>query len=253
MQQNVLIVSGLSSTTNVGLLRSMRMVTDMGHLPFPVLTAIETGKDKKDPASRFIIPEETVLAQLLATTQGRIFNAVQIGCFGTIETQKKTCAYLQDHKVKRMIPVVANPCLPIEEQDESALAEAVQAFIQNVCPLANLITPSIREAEALTGQPIHNAESALKAAETLLTFGCSTVFLRNGEFQENQTTHYLVTESAQLTFSAPRLLRKSPDRRSGFGSAFASAIAIGLAKGQNYESCIERALVQVKRMSLSEL
>lgn len=253
MQQNVLVISGLSSASNIGLARSIRMVTDMGHLPYPILTAVDTTKDKKMPLPAFIIPSDVVINQLSVSMSVRILNAVQLGYVGDIETQKRICTLLKDHKVKRMIPIAANPCLPIDEKNPEALTEAVNSFIQDICPIADIITPSVREAEALTGITINDPTDMVKAAESLLEYGCKTVLLRNGEFQENQTTHLLVTDNSQLTFSAPRLLKKSPDRRSGFGNAFAAAIVVSLAKGQNYEACVERAIVQVKRMALSEL
>lgn len=253
MQQNVLVISGLSSASNIGLARSIRMITDMGHLPYPVLTAIDTSKDKKHPVAPFIVPTDNVIEQLSVSMNARILNAVQIGYIGDIATQKSVCELLREHKNRRLIPIAANPCLPIDEKDQDALTQAVNSFAQDICPLADIITPSVREAEALTGITINEPTDMVKAAESLLEYGCKTVLLRNGEFQENQTTHLLVNDTSQLTFSAPRLLKKSPDRRSGFGNAFAAAIVVSLAKGQNYEACIERALVQVKRMSLSEL
>ena len=231
----------------------MRMITDMGHLPHPIVTAIDTTKDKKSPLPVFLLPVENVLDQLSVSMGSRILNAVQLGFIGDLETQTKICGILKDYKAKRMIPIASNPCLPIDEKDEMKLNAAIEAYKTDICPITDIITPSVREAEALTGVIINDPTDMVKAAETLLGFGCKTVLLRNGEFQENQTTHLLVTDNSQLTFSAPRLLRKMPDRRSGFGNAFAAAIVVSLAKGQNYEACVERALVQVKRMSLSEL
>ena len=46
MQQNILVISGLSSASPLGLTRSIRMITDMGHLAHPVVTSIDTTKDK---------------------------------------------------------------------------------------------------------------------------------------------------------------------------------------------------------------
>ncbi len=253
MQQNVLVISGLSSASNVGLARSMRMVTDMGHLPYPIVTAIDTTKDKKHPVPAFYLPAETIINQLSISMGARLLNAVQIGYIGDIDTQKKICAVLREHKAKRHIPVAANPCLPIDEKDQAKLDAAIESFKHDICPLADIITPSVREAEHLTGITIADPTDMVKATDMLLGFGCKTVLLRNGEFQENQTTHLLATSNAQLTFGAPRLLRKIPDRRTGFGNAFAAALVVSLAKGQNYEAAVERALVQVKRMALSEL
>lgn len=254
MQQNVLIISNLSSATSIGFGRTIRVITEMGHIPHPVLTGFDTSPGKKtDAGEQTLLPRELVAAQLQRTLDNRIINAVMVGATGLSDAQKDMALALGEYKKKRLIPIVANPCLPIDENDPGQLTDSVTDFMRDIAPLADLITPSVREAEALTGMIIDTPEMMIKAAEKLLADGCHTVFMHAGDFQENQTTYQLVTPSAQLAFSAPRLVRKIVDRRRGYGSVLASALAVCLGKGQNYEMGIERALVQMKRMALSEM
>ncbi len=254
MQHNILVLSSFFSRTGTGLSRAMRMINDMGHIPRPVISAINTSKDLG--ASRkdlFCIPSDVVMAQVERTIESWPVDAIKLGFIGAAETQTKISERLAQLKKERGVPIVLNPCLLNDDGNSQATLDEVNALKRDLFLIADVVTPSVAEAEALTGMTIRDLNDMQNAADMLLTLGPRAVLLRGGDFQEDQVIDLLATDTAQLTFNAPRLLRNNVSGRSGFGGVVACAIAVGLAKGQNFEVCVENALTQIKKMYLSEL
>lgn len=255
MQHNILILSSFFSRTGTGLSRAMRMVTEMGHLPRPVISAINTAPADAPRGDHdlFYIPPEIVMAQLDRTLESFPVQAIKVGFIGAAATQTRLSERLVRLKNDHNVPIVLNPCLLSDSGNSQSSLEEVNALKRDLFLIADIVTPSVAEAERLTGMTIRDLSDMQQAADMLLTLGPRAVLLRGGDFQEEQVIDLLATDTAQMTFTTPRLLRSNISARSGFGGVVACAIAVGLAKGQNFETCVENALMQIKRMYLSEM
>jgi hydroxymethylpyrimidine/phosphomethylpyrimidine kinase len=255
MQHNILILSSFFSRTGAGLSRAMRMVTEMGHMPRPVISAINTAAADTPRSDRdlFYIPPDVVLDQLERTLESFPVQAIKVGFIGAATTQTRLSERLTTLRKEHKVPIVLNPCLLTDSGNPQSSLEEVNALKRDLFLISDIVTPSVAEAEKLTGMTIRDLDDMQQAADMLLTLGPRAVLVRGGDFQEDQVFDLLATDTAQMTFSAPRLLRNSISARSGFGGVVACAIAVGLAKGQNFETCVENALVQIKRMYLSEM
>jgi hydroxymethylpyrimidine/phosphomethylpyrimidine kinase len=146
------------------------------------------------------------------------------------------------------IPLVVNPAVR-HERDGAVL----KALKRDLLLVADVITPSIVEAEILTGVSIIDEESFMLAAEMLLTLGPKAVLLRGGDFYEGEVLDVFFTDSAQLTFRSPRLLQRNISGHGGMGGVIAAALAMALIKGQPYEQAISFALQQAKNFYLTEM
>jgi hydroxymethylpyrimidine/phosphomethylpyrimidine kinase len=252
MQQSILVLSSLFSGSGTGMSRACRMIVEMGHAPHPVISAINIAAADvpRNDHDLFNIPSEIVLAQVERTLENFPVRAIKIGFLGAAGTQTKLSERLVRLKKEQNVSIVLNPSLFTDTGATQSSLEEINALKRDLFLLADIATPSVAEAEKLTGMTIRDVKDMQNAADMLLTLGPRAVLIRGGEFLEDSAVDLLATDTAQLTFNTPRLLRNS---YSGYGGVVACAIAVGLAKGQNFEVCVENALMQIKKMYLSDL
>jgi hydroxymethylpyrimidine/phosphomethylpyrimidine kinase len=100
-----------------------------------------------------------------------------------------------------------------------------------------VITPNIPEAEILTGLGISSEAEMRKAAEAIHAMGARNVVVKGGHL-DGPATDILFDGSAFESFTSERV----PTRNThGTGCTFASAIAAGLAKGQDVKMAVGAA------------
>ena len=115
--------------------------------------------------------------------------------------------------------------------------DAVQTLIDELLPLAALVTPNIPEAEVLSGMPVKTREDMICAAKTISdTYHCAV--LVKGGHQLNDANDLLYKDGAEKWFLGKRI--DNPNTH-GTGCTLSSAIASNLAKGFSLEVSVERA------------
>ena len=72
----------------------------------------------------------------------------------------------------------------------------------------------------------------------MLALGCATVLIKGGHGQGAESIDYLVTHDGALALAAPRVVTKNTH---GTGCSLSSAIAAGLAKGEDMETAVRGA------------
>lgn len=252
---HVLLVNSLFSRNDAGLARDMRLICSMGATVHPVIAAVNTATDPmQEFGGMYSLPPEVVSEQVKRMRENFPVEAIVVGFLGAAETQTLVSDHIKVIKDDQpSVPIVVNPFLLNDAVHRTECMSALNALKRDVLLVADLITPSIAEAEVLTGMTIRDTTEMQYAAEMLLTLGPKAVLLRGGDFQEEHVTDMLVTEMASLTFHSPRLLRHNISGRQGFGGVIASAIAVCLARGQNYQSAVAEALTAAKNFYLSDL
>jgi hydroxymethylpyrimidine/phosphomethylpyrimidine kinase len=119
---------------------------------------------------------------------------------------------------------------------------AQETLIQRLLPRAALITPNVREAEALSGLTIREPDNLAAAARQLLELGPAAVLVKGGHLAGKTVTDWLVWREGEKAFTAPRLTSRNTH---GTGCTLASAIATGLAQGMPLTETVRRALAYV--------
>ena len=103
---------------------------------------------------------------------------------------------------------------------------ACDTLIQRLLPRAAVITPNLREAEALSGLSIRNPDDLAAAAHQLLTLGPAAVLVKGGHLPGDPVSDWLVWREGAEAFTAPRFASRNTH---GTGCTLASAIATGLS------------------------
>ena len=123
--------------------------------------------------------------------------------------------------------------------DRLLAAEAVEALRTELIPRASLITPNLPEAAALLDEPVASSEAAIEnQGRRLLSMGCRAVLIKGGHGQGDESIDYLVDARRTVALAAPRIATANTH---GTGCSLSSAIAAGLATGEDMETAVRNA------------
>ena len=240
MSGRVLIVAGSDSGGGAGIQADLKTVTALGGYGATAVTALTAqntlgvfGIVGVEPA--FIAQQMRVVLEDLGTDcvkTGMLDNVAVIDA--VVEELARTGAG---------IPVVVDPVMYAKGGDALLDPAAVETLIRRLLPRATLITPNVREAEALSGLLIRTAGDLAVAGQRLLARGPAAVLVKGGHLGGATVTDWLVWPGGAEAFTAPRLESRHTH---GSGCTLASAIAVGLAQGLALNAAVRRALAYVR-------
>ncbi|MEO5742801.1 MAG: bifunctional hydroxymethylpyrimidine kinase/phosphomethylpyrimidine kinase, partial [Vicinamibacterales bacterium] len=116
--------------------------------------------------------------------------------------------------------------------------EAVSILKTQMLPLTTVATPNVPEAETLTGIQIDSMASAQEAARRIAGMGAVAVVIKGGHSGGLEAIDLLFHGGTFTELTAPRF---KFDAIHGTGCTFASAIAAGLALGDDVPAAVQRA------------
>ena len=149
-------------------------------------------------------------------------DAVKIGMLSSGELMKITAEKLREYKAKH---VVLDPVMVSTSGSRLMKEDAALIMKENLFPLAEIITPNIPEAEALTGMQIRGKQDMEEAAEFLHeTYRCA-VLLKGGH-AVNAANDLLYQDRKAVWLEGRRI--DNPNTH-GTGCTLSSAIASYLA------------------------
>ena len=135
--------------------------------------------------------------------------------------------------------IVVDPVMIAKGGASLLQQEAIDAMILELLPLADVVTPNIPEAEALSGMQITDGDSRQKAAIRIHEYGCKHVMIKGGhEANTEQATDLLYDGTAFTEFTSKRLVTQHTH---GTGCTFAAALTSGLAQGLTTKASLQLA------------
>lgn len=128
-------------------------------------------------------PDPSFLQQQLDTILDDLPpQAIKIGMLGTralAEVVGKVLKQVKD-EAKGRVFVVLDPVMISTSGSKLLDDDAVDAIVQNIFPLADIITPNKFEAEALLKREFKTPQDIEEAARDLLKMGCKAVLIKGG-------------------------------------------------------------------------
>lgn len=133
------------------------------------------------------------------------------------------------------ISIVVDPVMVASTGANLLEPDAIAAYIEELFPLATLITPNLPEAEVLLGSKIPDISSAGSAAITLSARYRCSVLIKGGHLSLPDCTDLLAQDGEIFPFTSPRLPTKASH---GTGCTLSAAIAANLALGHTLRDSI---------------
>ena len=230
-----LTIAGSDSSGGAGIQADLKTFAALGVYGASVITAL-TAQNTQGVTGIPEVPADFVTAQIDAVFVDLDVRAVKIGMVAETAVIDAVIAGLL-----RWSPthVVLDPVMVATSGHRLLAPEAVEALRRKLIPRAQLITPNLPEAAALLDESVAESESDIVGqGQRLLALGCAAVLIKGGHGQGAESIDYLVTRDGVLALPAPRIATKNTH---GTGCSLSSAIAAGLAKGEDMETAVHGA------------
>jgi hydroxymethylpyrimidine/phosphomethylpyrimidine kinase len=230
-----LTIAGSDSGGGAGIQADLKTFAALGVYGASVITAI-TAQNTVGVRAIHDIPPPVVAAQLDAVLEDLPVAAVKIGMLSSAEIITTVADRLRAHAVKT---IVLDTVMVVKSGDLLLRDEAVRALIEQLLPLATVITPNLPETARLLGHV--EIGDTLAAAQALLALGPAAVLIKGGHSERDEIEDLLVMtgEEAPCRFHHPRLA--TPNTH-GTGCTLSSAIAAGLAHGLPLATAVDEAI-----------
>jgi hydroxymethylpyrimidine/phosphomethylpyrimidine kinase len=232
-----LTIAGSDSSGGAGIQADLKTFAALGVYGASVITAL-TAQNTTGVTGIHQVPAEFVTAQIDAVFGDLDVKAVKIGMVADLAVIEAIAAGLRKWSPEH---IVLDPVMVATSGDRLLAAEAVDALRTKLVPLASLITPNLPEAAALLDEPVAEGEAAIESqGQRLLAMGCPAVLIKGGHGQGAESTDYLVSGngSGAVALAAPRIATRNTH---GTGCSLSSAVAAGLARGEDLETAVRHA------------
>jgi hydroxymethylpyrimidine/phosphomethylpyrimidine kinase len=234
-----LTIAGSDSSGGAGIQADLKTFAALGVYGASVITAL-TAQNTRGVTGIHVVPADFVSAQIDAVFSDLDVKAVKIGMVAQLAAVDSIVAGLTRWSPNH---IVLDPVMVATSGDRLLATEAVEALRTKLIPRASLITPNLPEAAALLDEPVAASEAAIESqGKRLLTLGCPAVLIKGGHGRGTESIDYLVRGSGIIALAAPRIATRNTH---GTGCSLSSAIAAGLAKGEDMETAVRNAKVWV--------
>ncbi|WP_088041504.1 bifunctional hydroxymethylpyrimidine kinase/phosphomethylpyrimidine kinase [Bacillus sp. EAC] len=231
--KKVLTIAGSDSSGGAGIQADLKTFSAHGVFGMSVITAVTAQNTQGVFAVQDITPE-LIASQLDAIFTDIEVDAVKIGMVSQIDTIKTIADKLKQYKPKQ---VVLDPVMISKSGFDLLSPNAKEALIQDLIPLATLITPNLPEAEVITGRKITTIEEMKDAAIQIHSLGAQAVLVKGGHL-ENDATDICFNGEEFTSFNGVRI---NTTNTHGTGCTLSSAIASNLAKDIELIAAINEA------------
>ena len=230
-----LTIAGSDSSGGAGIQADLKTFGAMKVYGASVIAAL-TAQNTTGVTGVFEVPPDFVTAQIDAVFSDLAVDAVKIGMVSRGETIAAIVAGL---KRWRTANIVVDPVMIATSGDSLLSPSALDALRETLIPLARIVTPNLPEAAALLGEPLAKTESEIEGqGARLLRLGCPAVLIKGGHGEGPQSIDYLFSEGGIVRLAAPRI---DTVNTHGTGCSLSSAIAAGLARGENLDEAVHHA------------
>ncbi|SDI53289.1 hydroxymethylpyrimidine kinase /phosphomethylpyrimidine kinase [Bradyrhizobium sp. Rc2d] len=230
-----LTIAGSDSSGGAGIQADLKTFAALGVYGASAVTAL-TAQNTRGVTGIHAVPAEFVTAQIDAVFSDLDVGAVKIGMVAQAASIEAIAAALSRWSPRH---VVLDPVMVATSGDRLLASEAVEALRTRLIPLASVITPNLPEAAALLEEPVAESEAEIESqGRRLLALGCRAVLVKGGHGEGAESIDYLVDADNTIALAAPRLATKNTH---GTGCSLSSAVAAGLARGEDLEQAVRNA------------
>ena len=231
--KTALTIAGSDCSGGAGIQADIKTMTMNGVYAMSCITAL-TAQNTTGVTGIMEVAPEFLKQQLDAVFSDIFPDAVKIGMVSSCELIRVIADRLKFYDAAN---VVVDPVMVATSGSALMKNDAVQTLIDELLPLAVLVTPNIPEAEILSGLTIKTEEDMMTAAKHIGdTYNCS-VLLKGGH-SINDANDLLYANGKLMWFEGKRI--DNPNTH-GTGCTLSSAIAANLAKGFTLSESVKRA------------
>lgn len=231
-----LTIAGSDSGGGAGIQADLKTFHQFGVYGTSVITSL-TAQNTLGVSAIHTPPPEFVAEQYLTVTSDITIDAVKTGMLATGAIITALADAFEECPPANL---VVDPVMISSTGAYLLEPDAVEALIERILPLADLLTPNLHEAAAFLGvESIASLEEMRGAAEKIGSMGPAAVLVKGGHLPgEDEAIDILYDGTSFTELRSERLDQKHTH---GTGCTLSAAITAGLAKGALMTESVRRA------------
>ena len=231
--KTALTIAGSDCSGGAGIQADLKTMTMNGVYAMSAITAMTAQNTTGVRAIQQSTPE-FLKQQLDAVFEDIAPDAVKIGMVASGELICVIADRLRHYSAKN---VVVDPVMVATSGSSLMETGAIKTLVEELLPLATLVTPNIPEAQVLSGLTIERKEDMIAAAKQMGDRYHCAVLLKGGH-SIHDANDLLYANGDVVWFEGKRI--DNPNTH-GTGCTLSSAIASNLAKGFSLARSVQRA------------
>lgn len=227
----VFLIAGSEPLGSAGMQADIKAITACGGYAACAVTSI-VDEDTRRIKNIFHLPVDLIVSQAESFLGDIETGCIKTGVLPSEEIIRGVAGVLRKFN---HIPLVVDPVIVNSLGVQLVTDSAIDAYKNELFPLATLITPNWREAEVLLGHKLENVEEDIKE---LGRWGCSVIIksIASGEGWLSDFLYDAKTGKVR-EFRKPRIITRNVN---GTGDSFSSAIATYIATKYELEEAVEK-------------
>ena len=233
--RTALTIAGSDSIGGAGIQADLKTFAALGVYGVSALTAV-TAQNTEGVADILALSPQIVREQIDQIASDVDLAAVKTGMLATADIALIVAESVTRFALKN---VVIDPVMLAGRGTRTLLApEAVSILKLRLLPAATIVTPNVAEAGVLSGIQVDSLPTAREAAKRIAALGPAAVVIKGGHLPGPESIDVLFHAGTFIELASPRAVF---DDIHGTGCTFASAIAAGLALGDDVPAAVGRA------------
>ena len=231
--RTALSIAGSDSCGGAGIQADIKTMTMNGVYAMSAITALTAQNTTGVWGIQEVEPEFLKL-QIDAVFEDIIPDSVKIGMVSSAELISVIASRLKFHKAKN---IVLDPVMVSTSGSKLMQTEALQVLVEELLPIATVVTPNIPEAEIMSGMAVNETDDIVKIAKHISESYDCAVLIKGGH-SINDANDLLYSNGEYQWFYGNRVENTNTH---GTGCTLSSAIAANLAKGFTLSESIKLA------------
>src|SRR2546426_7257648 len=227
-----LTIAGSDSGGGAGIQADLKTFAALGVYGLSALTAI-TVQNTQGVRAAQELPPELVEAQIDAVLEDIGADAAKTGMLSSSAIIEVVARCVSRWNLR----LVVDPVMVAKGGDPLLQPEAITTLSTVLLPLAEVVTPNLLEAEALTGQRVETLDDMRAAAQAIAALGPRHVVVKGGHRTADPVDVYFDGKR----FAELRAERISTRHTHGTGCTFSAAIAAFMARGLPVDAAVAGA------------
>lgn len=228
-----LTIAGSDSSGGAGIQADLKTMTALGVYGMSAITAL-TAQNTTGVQSIFEVTPKFLEDELDSIFTDIFPDSVKIGMVSNADLIRVISKKLREYNAKN---IVVDPVMVSTSGSKLMADGAKDTLLSELFKVADIITPNIPEAEALTGQSIKSKDYMVEAAKKIGEFFEGYILLKGGHSTDD-ADDLLYKNSEKIWIKGERI--ENPNTH-GTGCTLSSAIASYLAMGHDVPESVHLA------------
>ncbi len=237
--KNLLTIAGSDCSGGAGLQADLKTFAAHGVYGMSVVVSVVAENTSRVLSVCDMAPS-VIRDQMDAVFEDIRVDGVKVGMLSGSEQMRAVAEKLRQYRPRG---IVLDPVMVAKGGSALMHPDALQTMKEEMLPLAEVLTPNLPEAEALTGKKIETLEDRRRASVEIHRMGVKNVLIKGGHLS-GEAEDLLYDGTEYYTFTHKRIETKNTH---GTGCTLSSAIAADLALGMEVPEAVRAAKEYVTR------